>query len=84
MFTNKVFVVTGGGGILCSTLCSSFSETGARVAVLDLNKETADNVAKRIIEKGGVPKGYQTNVLKKENIETLQKQVYNDLGPYET
>ena len=44
----KVVVVTGGGGILCSTIAMSFADQGAKLAVLDLKKESAEEVAKQI------------------------------------
>ena len=38
---NKVAVVTGGGGILCSSMAAALAECGAKVAILDLRLENA-------------------------------------------
>ncbi len=40
-FTGRTFVVTGGGGILCSEMARALLGCGANVAVLDLNPERA-------------------------------------------
>ena len=42
---NKVAVVTGGGGVLCAVFAKALAACGAKVAVLDLKKEAAENVA---------------------------------------
>ena len=36
MFKDKVAVITGGGGILCSAFAKELARLGAKVAVLDL------------------------------------------------
>ncbi|MCL6266942.1 SDR family oxidoreductase [Flagellimonas myxillae] len=77
----KVVVITGGGGVLCSTLADYLAEQGAKVAVLDLNKEAADQIAINIIKKGGQAIGVQANVLQKESLELAHTQVNQELGP---
>ncbi|HOG51911.1 MAG TPA: SDR family NAD(P)-dependent oxidoreductase, partial [Lentisphaeria bacterium] len=59
----KVAVVTGGGGILCSVMAEALAECGAKVAILDLRKEAADQVATAIKAKGGIAMGVACNVL---------------------
>ena len=39
--TGKVAVVTGAGGVLCSTFAKDLARAGAKVALLDLNQEAA-------------------------------------------
>ena len=41
----KVAVVTGAGGILCSSMAEALAECGAKVALLDLNEEAAKQSA---------------------------------------
>jgi len=36
MFSDKVVVITGAGGVICSSLAQSISQCGAKVALLDL------------------------------------------------
>ena len=42
---DKVVVITGAGGVICSTLAKAYAESGAKVALLDLNKENAERFA---------------------------------------
>ena len=61
---DKVVVVTGAGGIICSHLAKACAACGAKVALLDLRKESADAAAAEIVAEGGIAKGYEANVLK--------------------
>jgi len=42
--SGKVAVLTGGAGVLCSTMARALVACGARVAVLDINLEGAERV----------------------------------------
>lgn len=44
---DKVVVVTGAGGVLCSMFAAAVAETGAKVALLDLNEEAAKQMLKQ-------------------------------------
>lgn len=76
----KVAVVTGAGGVICSMLVEALAAAGAKVALLDLNGERAEEFAKQIVKDGGVAKGYSANVLNKQSLADCHKQVLNDLG----
>lgn len=78
--TNKVAVVTGAGGVICSMLAKSLATAGAKVALLDLNEEAAKKYAEEIVKDGGIAKGYKANVLDKASLEDCHKQVLIDLG----
>jgi len=69
-FTGQVVVVTGGAGILCAEICRALAGSGAKVAVLDLNLEAAENLASDIRSKGAEAIGISCNVLEKASIET--------------
>ena len=45
---DKTIVITGGGGVLCSTMATELAKAGARVAVLDLLEAAAAKIAKKI------------------------------------
>ncbi len=77
---NKVAVVTGAGGVLCSMFANAASLCGAKIALLDLNQEAAQSVADEINAKGGTAKAYKANVLDREDLENVHKQVLADLG----
>ena len=46
----KCAVVTGAGGVLCSDFAKAIAKCGASVALLDINLEAAEAVAKDIRE----------------------------------
>lgn len=77
---NKVVVITGGGGILCSTLAESLAAQNAKVAILDLNEEAAQTVAEKINGMGGTAQGFKTDVLSKQSLEETRKKVLDSLG----
>ena len=54
--TGKVAVVTGAGGVLCSYFAKVLARAGAKVALLDLNFDTANQFAEEITAEGGLPK----------------------------
>jgi len=80
-FTDKVVVVTGAGGVICGELAEEFAAAGAKVALLDLNEEAAQEYVDKIENNGGTAKAYKANVLDKEMLEDVRKEVVADLGP---
>ena len=77
---NKVIVITGAGGILCSHLAKAVAACGAKVALLDLNMEAAQMQAEEIGSIGGIAKAYQANVLRKDSLEACHEQILKDFG----
>jgi NAD(P)-dependent dehydrogenase (short-subunit alcohol dehydrogenase family) len=78
---DQVAVVTGGGGVLCSTMAQALSECGARIAVADLKLEAAEAVAATIRKAGGTAIGVACNVLEKESLAAANEKVKAELGP---
>jgi NAD(P)-dependent dehydrogenase (short-subunit alcohol dehydrogenase family) len=76
----KTAVVTGGGGVLCSTLSLALAKAGARVAILELNKEKAECVVQEIKAIGGSAIAVQCNVLEKDSVLAAADQVFNEFG----
>ena len=77
---DKVCVITGAGGVLCSMFAKTLAEQGAKVALLDLNEEAAEGFAKEIRDAGYVAKAYQANVLEKESLQVVHQKILADLG----
>ena len=77
---SKVIVLTGAGGVICSTLAKALAKEGNKIAVLDLRKEAAEKVADEIRENGGVAIGIEANVLIKESLIEAKKEVNKSLG----
>lgn len=80
-FTGKVVVVTGAGGVLCSTMARAFAQAGAKVAALDLNEEAVKKLAEELKAEGFLCEGYKANVLEPDSLEKVHQQVLADLGP---
>lgn len=76
----KVIVITGAGGVLCSGFAEFLAEKGNKIALLDLNEQAAQSVADKITENGGNAKAYKCNVLDKSNIEDVHKSVLSEFG----
>ena len=77
---NKVVVITGAGGVICSHLAKAVAKCGAKVALLDLNKESADIYAYEITNEGGKAIAYGCNVLEKDSLEKCHSEILRDLG----
>lgn len=77
---SKVIVLTGAGGVLCGALAKALAKEGHKIAVLDLRKEAADNVAEEINSAGGVAIGVAANVLEKESLDLAKTKVNDALG----
>ncbi|MFK8243664.1 MULTISPECIES: SDR family oxidoreductase [unclassified Facklamia] len=80
-FKDKVVVITGAGGVLCGFFAKEFAKAGAKVALLDLNEEAAQQFADEIVAAGCIAKAYKANVLEKDNLEEVRQAVLADLGP---
>ena len=76
----RVAVVTGGGGVLCSGFAKDLASQGVKVAVLDLNKDSAQVVADEIIAAGGTAIAVACNVLEKESLEAARTEINEKLG----
>ena len=77
---SKYIVITGAGGILCSSFAKDLAKLGYNVALLDLNEQAVEAVAAEIVANGGVAKAYKCNVLDKDILEDVHKKVVADLG----
>ena len=61
--SGRTAVVTGGAGVLCSTLSRALAGRGVRVAVLDLAEDAAERTAAGINAEGGQAVAVQADVL---------------------
>lgn len=76
----KTALVTGGGGVLCSCMAKALAESGAKVVVADLKKESAEAVVKEIKAAGGIAMGVACNVLEKASLEAALAEVKSQFG----
>ncbi|XP_054276810.1 uncharacterized protein LOC128995818 [Macrosteles quadrilineatus] len=78
---DKVVLVTGAGRGLGEGLAMRFAKEGAKVAVVDVFPQSAQETASDIQENGGIARAYVANVAKVEDIQRLRREVTEDLGP---
>ncbi len=77
---SKVIVLTGAGGVLCSTLAKALAKQGHKIAVLDLKLDAAEKVANEINKDGGTAIGVAANVLEKASLEAAKEEINKKLG----
>ncbi|HLP73346.1 MAG TPA: SDR family oxidoreductase [Bacteroidales bacterium] len=78
---DKVAVITGGAGIICSTMAKSLALAGAKTVILDLNREAAEKVAEQIEKETGVKSaGISASVLDKASLENARKEIIEKFG----
>lgn len=77
---NKIAVITGAGGVLCSSFAKCLAKEGAMVMLLDINKESAEIVAKEIVADGGIAEAFGCNVLDKNSIKSVHNEILEKYG----
>ena len=78
--SDKVALVTGGGGVLCSEFAKALAANGAKVAVCDLREEAAQKVVDEIIAEGGKAMAVAANVLDKASLEAAREKILAEYG----
>jgi NAD(P)-dependent dehydrogenase (short-subunit alcohol dehydrogenase family) len=77
---DSIAVVTGGAGILCSTMSKALGHAGVKVAVVDILPDAADRVAEDIVKDGGEAIAVQCDVLDKASIEQAADIILEEYG----
>ena len=78
---NRVAVVTGGGGGIGGATCRRFGEAGSRVAVFDINLESAAKTAADITQAGGVAQAFRCDITDHEGVKAAVASAEAALGP---
>lgn len=76
----KTAVVTGGAGELCGRFSEALAECGAKVVILDLKKDAADNLARKINDNGGTAIGIEANVLDLKSLLKAENTIKKEFG----
>lgn len=79
-FENKVAVVTGAGGTLCSQIAIHLAEKGVKVVLVGRTVAKLQSVADCILEKGGAALVYGCDVTDKAAVADLAECVKNTFG----
>jgi NAD(P)-dependent dehydrogenase (short-subunit alcohol dehydrogenase family) len=78
---NKVCVVTGGAGVIGSSIVAGLASVGVRTAIVDINLEMAKRVAGDIQEQYHVKTiGVEADVLNSESLGAARDQIHDQLG----
>jgi len=80
----KICVITGGGGVLGSSMARGLASAGVITVILDIDEAAAVKVADEISAEYGVDSfGYKADVLDKISLEEVEKQILSEAGDIE-
>ncbi len=78
---NKVCVITGGGGVIGTSIAKGLAASGIKTAILDLNYESAEQIANEITDQYNIPSiGVKANVLDKASLQEAYEYVTKEFG----
>lgn len=78
--TDKIAVVTGATGALCSAMCHGLADSGATVVVIARNQDKIDALVAELEEKDATALGISADVLDKSALKDACKQVVDTYG----
>ncbi|HMV49456.1 MAG TPA: SDR family NAD(P)-dependent oxidoreductase [Blastocatellia bacterium] len=70
-FTNKIVVITGGGGEIGRATAERFAREGATAVIVDLNREPAESAAAEINAAGGAAWAFEMDVARRDQVEAM-------------
>ena len=77
---DKVVVITGAAGVICSHLSRAIAQCGAKVAILGRDEAKARQFADELNAEGYTAKGFEANVLIKDSLEKCREAVLKEFG----
>jgi NAD(P)-dependent dehydrogenase (short-subunit alcohol dehydrogenase family) len=78
---NKLCVVTGGAGVICSAIAKGLGYAGVRTAIIDINKKAAEKVASEIQkDTGSVSRAFIANVMDIKSLEKVRDEINGEMG----
>lgn len=75
-FTNKIAIVTGGGGEIGRAAATRLAREGAAVIVVDIQEQEAEAVAKEIAGSGGQAWACRVDVADRDQVEAMAEAVF--------
>ena len=77
----KICVITGGGGVIGTSIARGLAHVGVIPVILDINEEAAKKLAAEISGEYKVKAfGYKANVLEKASLEEVKKTIDHEVG----
>ena len=80
-YSHKVVVITGAGGLICSSMARAFAQSGAKVAALGRRLENVQALADELKAEGFICEAYKANVLDGDELAAAHQAILTDLGP---
>jgi len=78
---DKVCVITGGAGIIGSALAKGLASVGAKTAILEMDYDSAEKLSAELKNEYQTDSAaYKVDVLDKDNLKGVKKQINKDLG----
>ncbi len=78
---NKVCVITGGGGVIGSSIAKGLAAAGVKTVILDLHYENAEQIANEITDQYNIPSiGVKANVLDKASLQEAHDYIMKEFG----
>ncbi len=79
-FQDKVIVITGGGGLLCSVIAKDLAGVGAKVALIGRTRATLEAVASEIRRAGGIALVAPADVTDPAQLQSAREAITRELG----
>lgn len=77
----KVAVITGGAGVIGYAICEAMASVGIKTAIIDINKEAAENTAYQLAAKFNIDCiGVEANVLDKQSLIAAKRVINEKFG----
>ncbi|AOH55170.1 D-mannonate oxidoreductase [Peribacillus muralis] len=78
--TNRVAVITGGSGVLCSKMAVELARHGVKIAILNRTAEKGREVVELIERDGGTALSIATDVLDRSSLEKAREEIKKTFG----
>ena len=80
LLKDKVAIVTGAGQGIGAAIAQAYAREGAKVAVVDMNAQAADDVAAGIRQAGGQARGFACTVAERASVGRMAAEVTAEWG----
>lgn len=78
--TNRVAVITGGSGVLCSKMAQELARQQVKVAIVGRTESKVEAVKKEIVAAGGTALAVTADVLNKDSLIAAKEQILEQFG----
>jgi len=77
---DKVAIITGGGGGIGRAVCLRFAEEGAKLAILDFDKEAAQEAAQLVTDAGGTARVWTADITDSDAVDRVVGEIWDRFG----